>query len=61
MPWGTRLIPTPDLVDRIRCEREAGKSLREIARKLNANATPTAHGGARWWPSTVRAVLLRTT
>ena len=28
-------------------------------RELNAAGTPTAHGGARWWPSTVRAVLDR--
>ena len=41
-------------------ERAAGKSLAEIARELNATETPTAHGGAQWWPSTVRAVLGRT-
>jgi len=37
-----------------------GKSLRQIARDLDASQTPTAHGGAHWWPSTVRAVLRRT-
>src|SRR5262249_21758513 len=26
---------------------------------LNADLTPPAHGGSRWWPSTVRAVLQR--
>lgn len=47
------------LVGKIHAERAAGKSLREIARDLNASHTPTAHGGAQWWPSTVRAVLRR--
>ena len=48
-----------DIVKRIRVERAAGKSLAEIARDLNSNGTPTAHGGRQWWPSTVRAVLSR--
>lgn len=46
-----------DLVERIRAERAAGKSLAQIARELNARGTPTAHGGRQWWPSTVRSVL----
>jgi hypothetical protein len=50
----------PNMADRIRAERAAGKTLADIARQLNANGTPTAHGGAQWWPSTVRAVLRRT-
>ena len=49
----------PALVDRIQAERANGKTLAEIARRLNAAGTPTAHGGAQWWPSTVRAVLGR--
>lgn len=49
----------PELVDRIRAEHKAGKSLAQIARDLNASRTPTAHGGAQWWPSTVRGVLQR--
>ena len=36
---------------------DAGKSLGQIARDLNADGVPTAHGGAQWWPSTVRVVL----
>jgi DNA invertase Pin-like site-specific DNA recombinase len=35
-----------ELVDRIRAERSAGKSLRAIASSLNENAVPTGHGGA---------------
>jgi hypothetical protein len=49
----------PELVREIRAERAAGKSLRAIASDLNASHTPTAHGGTRWWPSTVRAILRR--
>jgi Recombinase len=48
-----------ELARHIRAERMKGKSLRKIARELNASRTPTAHGGAQWWPSTVRAVLRR--
>ena len=47
-----------ELVRHIEEEHARGKSLRQIARDLNAAQTPTA-GGATWWPSTVRAVLLR--
>lgn len=49
----------PTLVARIRAEYAAGRSLAEIARDLNDSHTPTAHGGSRWWPSTVRAVVRR--
>jgi hypothetical protein len=34
-------------------------SLRAIAERLNADAVATAHGGRRWYASTVRAVLER--
>lgn len=49
----------PELVRQIRSERTAGKSLASIAAELTASGTPTAHGGRRWWPSTVQAVLRR--
>jgi len=49
----------PDVVDRIRAERDAGRTLREIAAELNERRVATAHGGAQWWPSTVRAVIQR--
>jgi hypothetical protein len=49
----------PDVVERIRAARDAGMSLRQIAEGLNADGTPTARGGVRWWPSTVRSVLGR--
>lgn len=49
----------PEIAKRIRDERSSGKSLRQIADDLNAQNVPTAHGGARWWPSTIRQVLQR--
>lgn len=49
----------PSIAERIRVEHAAGSSLGHIARELNADQVPTAHGGAQWWPSTVRAVLRR--
>lgn len=50
-----------EVVARIRDEHRAGKSLREIARGLNADGVKTSQGGRQWWPSTVRAVLIRST
>ena len=34
-----------------------GGGWNEIARKLNSEGIPTAHGGSQWHPSTVRAVV----
>jgi hypothetical protein len=47
------------VVARIRDEHANGLSLAEIARRLNADGVATAHGGRAWWPSTIRAVILR--
>lgn len=52
---------SPDLVARIRDERSQGKSLGKIARELTADGVETSQGGRQWWPSTVRAVLIRPT
>jgi Recombinase len=54
---GRRPMLPDDVVRRIAVGYDAGKSLGQIARDLNANGVPTAHGGAQWWPSTVRVVL----
>ncbi len=48
----------PEVRKRIHAERAEHRSLAAIAAALNADNIPTAHGGARWHPSTVRAVLL---
>lgn len=45
------------VVARIVAERTAGSTLAAIAEHLTAEEVPTAHGGAQWWPSTVRAVI----
>lgn len=58
-PSGRPSVLPPELVERIRAEHAAGNTLAQIARDLNANGTPTAHGGRQWWPSTVRAVFGR--
>lgn len=47
------------VVERIRLEYARGRGLAEIARALNQDGVPTAHGGRQWWPSTVRGVLVR--
>jgi hypothetical protein len=56
---GRRSALPPDIVARIRRERAEGTSLSEIARRLNQDDIPTGQGGRQWWPSTVRAVLVR--
>lgn len=48
---------SPAVAARIRRERDDGRSLAAIAEGLNRDAVPTAHGGAKWYPSTVRSVL----
>jgi hypothetical protein len=56
---GRRPTLPVEVVARIRSEHGRGASLGEIARRLNRDDIPTAQGGRQWWPSTVRAVLVR--
>jgi hypothetical protein len=56
---GRKASVPSELVARIRSEHASGRSLGQIARKLNAESVTTAQGGRQWWPSTVRAVLVR--
>jgi hypothetical protein len=58
-PPGRPTAVPDELVRHIRAKHAKGESIRQIARDLNASQTPTAHGGAQWWPSTVRAILRR--
>jgi DNA invertase Pin-like site-specific DNA recombinase len=51
---------SPYTIKRIRRERAAGHSLAAIANGLNADRVPTAQGGRRWHPATVRYTLSRT-
>lgn len=56
---GRRSSLPAEVVARIHSERGQGSSLAEIADGLNRDGIPTGQGGRQWWPSTVRAVLLR--
>jgi DNA invertase Pin-like site-specific DNA recombinase len=47
------------IIKRIKRERVAGKTLAAIADRLNADGVPTAQGGRRWYPATVRYTLGR--
>jgi DNA invertase Pin-like site-specific DNA recombinase len=51
-----RMLPD-DVRKRIMAERNEKRTLRTIANALNDDGVPTAHGGKRWYPSTVRQVL----
>ncbi len=48
-----------EVVARIRDERSHGMSFGRIARQLTSDGVATSQGGRQWWPSTVRAVLIR--
>lgn len=48
---------TDAIAHRIRAWRTAGATLAAIADALNESNVPTAHGGERWRPSTIRGVL----
>jgi DNA invertase Pin-like site-specific DNA recombinase len=50
---------TDDVTRRIQRERADGRSLGAIANALNADGVPTAQGGAKWHPSTVKSILER--
>ena len=58
---GVRLGRPPTLPEalrqRIARERAKGQTLAAIADMLTVEGVPTAQGGRRWYPSTVRAVL----
>ena len=58
---GVRLGRPPalpaEVVARIAGDRAAGMTLAAIGEGLEAEGIPTAQGGARWYPATVRKVL----
>ena len=49
----------PATVERILAERADGRSFPMIAARLTDDSVPTARGGARWYASTIRDVVLR--
>lgn len=58
---GGRPSSLPDrVVERIQREAAEGKALNAIAKGLNTDAIPTGQGGAKWYASSVSAVLRRT-
>ncbi|ABL80605.1 Resolvase, N-terminal domain [Nocardioides sp. JS614] len=46
-----------ETLSRIARQRDAGETLAAIAGGLNRDGVPTTRGGAKWYPSTVRAAL----
>jgi hypothetical protein len=58
-PPGRKSGLDPELVGRIRRDYSRGSTLADIARRLNADGVRTSQSGRQWWPSTVRAVLVR--
>lgn len=46
-----------DVVARIADLRSQGMSYEKVARQLNADGVPTAHGGAKWYGATVKFVM----
>jgi DNA invertase Pin-like site-specific DNA recombinase len=51
-----RAVPT-EIRTRVVAERAAGRTFRRIAAGLDADAIPTAHGGSRWSPETIRQLV----
>jgi DNA invertase Pin-like site-specific DNA recombinase len=56
---GRPTLVAPDVIERIETLRSSGSTYRAIADALNDDQVPTAQGGARWWPATVKKVLER--
>ena len=52
-----RTLPV-EVTARVLAARDEGQTLAAIADALNNDGVATARGGARWYPSTVRAVLV---
>ncbi len=48
-----------DVALRVAELRQQGATLAAIADQLNADQIPTARGGVRWYPNTIRAILAR--
>lgn len=54
---GRRASLPVDVVKRIKQERAAGATLSAIANGMTDDNVPTAQGGKRWYPSTIKKVL----
>ena len=58
-PRGRKSRLQPAIAARIERERDEGRSFLQIADGLNRDLQPTGQGGRQWWPSSVRAVVVR--
>lgn len=56
---GRPAVLPPATLRRIRNLRSRGHSFAEIARRLNADGTPTAHPPSKWHPATIKKVVER--
>jgi DNA invertase Pin-like site-specific DNA recombinase len=56
---GRPAVLPPATVRRLRNVRSRGHSFAEIARRLNADGTPTAHPPSRWHPATLKKIVER--
>lgn len=54
---GRPQVLAPELRKRMRRQRAQGWSYAKIARQLNEQGVPTAHGGAKWYSQTVKAAI----
>lgn len=54
---GRPSVLSTSVVKRIHRERARGRSLAAIAARLDRDGVPTAHGGVRWYVSTIQGVL----
>ena len=55
---GRRSTLPPAVAERIVVAHQAGQTLAAIARGLEEDGVATGQGGARWYPASVRAVLV---
>jgi DNA invertase Pin-like site-specific DNA recombinase len=55
---GRPRVLDPEVSAQILLSHAKGAGWSAIARELNDAGTPTAHGGDRWYPSTIRAIVL---
>lgn len=60
--WGIDLGPKPvadeEIRNRIYLQRQSGLSYKKIADSLNSEDIPTALGGTKWYPSTIRHIYM---
>lgn len=55
-PIGRAPLVRDDVRKRIRREHARGVTYGQIAKGLNDDGVPTAHGGRQWWPATVKKI-----